>query len=121
MVSSILNKISPVVVKEIEEILATYPQSPYQEVFKYPHYKQILVAYVLSRISHQFITTDEIDQHNNLYETDHLHLTMPQLLHIESLIHQGIEQILSEQAEDLHQYVLGGVVDPACLRSNWLG
>ncbi|HLP91056.1 MAG TPA: hypothetical protein VK184_21040 [Nostocaceae cyanobacterium] len=121
MTENTINLIIPLINKEIEEILATYPQSPYQDVFAHPNYKQMLLAYVLNQVPREYITMIEQKQKRDIQENKLTYLPMEHLLHLESLVHQGIEQILSEQAQDLHQIFGGKVVDPAYLHSNWLG
>ncbi|MBW4613228.1 MAG: late competence development ComFB family protein [Desmonostoc vinosum HA7617-LM4] len=106
------------VVQEIENALENYPHYPYQEAFAHPDLRQSLIAYILNRVPNHYITVDEEETQYNI--SDCLHHCVEQSLHIETLIHQGIGQILCEQAEEINRHI-PEVVDPARLPSIWFG
>ena len=48
MSKTIANLTLPVVVQEIEKVLGTYTDHPYQKAFSMPELRQKLIVYVLS-------------------------------------------------------------------------
>lgn len=48
------NRIVPIVVTEIESVLADYPQYPYQLAFSMPELRQKLIAHVLNHLPHSY-------------------------------------------------------------------
>ena len=93
----LINLTLPVVVAQIETVLADYPQSPYQIAFSLPEMRQRLVAYVLSYIPNRYTVQGEDIK---LKESKFLRPWPTQeLLQIENLIHGGILHLLQENAE----------------------
>jgi hypothetical protein len=118
MTKTLVNLTISVVVKKLENILETYPHRPYQEAYANPDIRQTLIAYILSRIPNQYITVDE--ENPELICSDSLLRSLERTLHIESIIHQGIEKVLHEQVEDFHRYI-PEAVDPSLVPSHWFG
>ncbi|MCC5636377.1 hypothetical protein LC593_11000 [Nostoc sp. CHAB 5844] len=118
MTKTLVNLTISVVVKKLENILETYPHHPYQEVYANPDIRQILIAYILSRIPNQYITVDE--EKPEFICSDSLLRSLERTLHIETIIHQGIEEVLREQIENFHRYI-PEVVDPNLVASHWFG
>jgi|ERR687885_972184 hypothetical protein len=92
MNKQIINLTLPVVIEEIENILATYPTYPYQQAFSAAGLRQDLVAYVLSRVPNQYAVVEETQSSSNptllpCYSTQ-------RLLDIEHWIHLGIRDFL---------------------------
>lgn len=92
MNKQIINLTLPVVIEEIEHILATYPRHPYQQAFSAASLRQDLVAYVLSRVPNQYAVLEETQSSSNslllpCYSTQ-------RLLDIEHWIHLGICDVL---------------------------
>lgn len=119
MTKTLVNITIPVVLKKLENILTTYPDHPYQEAFANPDVRQMLIAYVLSRIPNQYITLDE-EAKPELLCSDSLCRSLEATSHIESVIHKGIEKVLCEQVENIHRYI-PDVIDPALVASHWFG
>ncbi|MBH8554388.1 late competence development ComFB family protein [Nostocaceae cyanobacterium CENA357] len=112
MSKTLINITIPVVIKEIEDVLVTYPHHPYQETFAHPDFRQSLMAYFLNKIPNQYITVDE--------EKKYFYTHLENSLHIEAIIHQGIEEILCEQAQEINRHI-PEVVDPRRVASSWFG
>jgi len=117
MSKTLVNITIPLVIQEMEDILVTYPHHPYQEAFAHPDFRQSLMAYVLNRIPNHYITVSEEEKHTRL---DYLHHLAENSLHIEAIIHQGIEKILCEQAQEINRHI-PEVVDPTRVPSSWFG
>ncbi|MBD2435849.1 hypothetical protein [Nostoc sp. FACHB-110] len=121
MTRTLVNITIPVVIKKLENILETYPHHPYHEALANPDVRQTLIAYILSRIPNQYITLDE-EAKPDLLCSDSLcrSLESTSRIDIESIIHKGIEKVVSEQVENIHRYI-PEVVDPATVASHWFG
>ncbi|MBD2495725.1 hypothetical protein [Nostoc sp. FACHB-280] len=119
MTKTLLNLTIRLVLQELETILETYPHHPYQEAFANPDMRQNLIAYILSRIPNQYITVDEVEKPKFLC-SESLCRSLESTLHIESIIRQGVEKILGEQAQNLHRYI-PEAVDPGLSASHWFG
>ncbi|WP_193196820.1 late competence development ComFB family protein [Nostoc sp. MG11] len=119
MSKTIVNLTMPFVVQEIEDILEQYPHHPYQEAFANPDFRQNLIAYTLNRIPNHYLTVDEQEK-ENLMSSDSIRYCLEQTVHIEAIIHQGIEQILSEKAEEITRHI-PDAVDPSHVPSDWFG
>jgi hypothetical protein len=92
MNKQLINVTLPVVIEEIEHILATYPAYPYQHAFSVPSLRKNLIAYVLKRVPNQHIVVEETQSSLNptllpCYSTQ-------RLLDIEHWIHVGIRDVL---------------------------
>lgn len=92
MNKQIINLTLPVVIEEIEQILATYPRHPYQQAFSAAGLRQDLVAYVLSRVPNQYAVVEETQSSSN--PTVLPHCSTKRLLDIEHWIHLGIRDVL---------------------------
>lgn len=119
MSKTLVNLTIPVVIQELEDILATYPHHPYQEAFAHPDFRQILIAYILNRIPSHYITIDDTEA-KVLTNLDELRGFLENTLHIQEIIHQGIEKILCEQAHDINRHI-PGIADPTRVASHWFG
>lgn len=119
MSKTLVNVTIPLVVQELEDILLTYPHHPYQEVFANPDYRQILIAYILNRIPNHYITVDDAET-ETLTNSDDLRGSLEYTLHIETIIHQGIEKVLCEQAQEINRHI-PEIVDPTRVASHWFG
>jgi hypothetical protein len=92
MSQQLLNLTLPVVIEEIEHILATYPKYPYQQAFSDSGLRQNLVAYVLKHVPNQYAVVEETQSYSN---TQLLALcSSERLLNIEHWIHLGIRDLL---------------------------
>jgi Late competence development protein ComFB len=76
---------------EAETVLHRYPYYPYQQAFSAPSLRQRLVAYVLSRLPSLYSVVEE--QEALMQES--LHCPPEQRSQVETLIHRGIQYLLS--------------------------
>lgn len=95
----IINLTLPVVVKEIENVLEDYSEYPYQVTFSVEEFRQKLIAHVLSKIPNLYTVIDDSQELQK--KDDFLHRPIRERLHIEKLIHEGILDILQENAETI--------------------
>ncbi|MFB2937445.1 hypothetical protein ACE1B6_19530 [Aerosakkonemataceae cyanobacterium BLCC-F154] len=93
MEKQLFNLTLPIVIEEIENILATYPISPYQKLFSVNGLRQDLVAYVLSRVPNKYAVLEatETFPHQSLFPP----YSSKQLLYIEHYIHLGIRELFN--------------------------
>jgi hypothetical protein len=119
MTKTILNLTELAVIQDIETVLETYPDHPYQQAFSIPDLRQELIAYVLSHLSNRYVAVDE--KHVTLFNSRcKLPYSTEQELCTETLIHQGIQKVLDVNQERLtHQ--LPDIVAPSCAPSHWFG
>ena len=96
MPQKIINLTCLLVIKEVKDILATYPETPYQEAFAQAELYNQLINQVLSRIPDQSYTI--------LYESEKLpknprrfYASMEERMMVEELIHQTIIALLETQ------------------------
>ncbi|EGJ34914.1 MULTISPECIES: hypothetical protein [Moorena] len=92
MGKTLVHVTTPIVIQEIENVLATYPEFPYQDVFSQSKIRQDLIAYVLSRIPNHYEALDKIEPSSKSQELRHL--SSEHKLYLENLIHTGIYHIL---------------------------
>jgi hypothetical protein len=109
----------PIVLQEIEDVLEKYPHHPYQKFFANSDFRQGLIAYILNRVSSHYITVEE-EEKEKLFHSISLHHCLEQTMRIETIVHQGIKQILCEKSEELGRYI-PEVTDPSRVPSNWFG
>jgi Late competence development protein ComFB len=95
MPKNIVNITLSVVTEEVEMILESYPQYPYQQTFSHSGLRQDLIAYVLSRVPNKYTAIDSGESVSN--QTVQVRCSSEQLLHIENLIHTGIGDLLHSQ------------------------
>jgi serine phosphatase RsbU (regulator of sigma subunit) len=96
MPQKIINLTCLLVIQEVKDILATYPETPYQEAFAEAELYNQLINQVLSRIPDQSYTI--------LYESEKLpknprrfYASMEERMMVEELIHQTIIALLEAQ------------------------
>jgi hypothetical protein len=118
MTKTVVNLTLPVVVEEIETVLLTYPDHPYQQVFSIPDLRLKLVAFVLSHIRSYYTVVEETEISN--INSPSLHCPSEQRLRMEMLIHEGIEQILQEHA-DWAIHHIPQTCHSAAAPSDWFG
>ncbi|MGE5658766.1 MAG: hypothetical protein ACM37W_19390 [Actinomycetota bacterium] len=59
MAKQLLDLTLTVVINKIENILSTYPNSPYQKAFFFDELRQDLLAYVLSRVPNNYAVIEQ--------------------------------------------------------------
>ncbi|NES98833.1 MAG: late competence development ComFB family protein [Desertifilum sp. SIO1I2] len=92
MSKKLLNLTLPIVLEEIENVLAAYPKYPYQQAFSVSELRQDLVAYVLSRVPNKYAAVEETEPF--VYQMGSSVYSSKQMLDIENCIHIGIQDIL---------------------------
>lgn len=117
MSKTIANLTLPVVVQEIEKVLGTYTDHPYQKAFSIPELRQKLIVYVLSRTSNNYAV---IEEGESVIDQKFVNCCLEQHSEIECLIHQGIHHIL-EQNSDTVSHQIPEEVDSKYLPSHWFG
>lgn len=118
MVKTLVNLTHSAAIAEIETVLDSYPEHPYQQAFANPELRQELVAYVLSRIKCSYSAVDEQQVPLCTYEFPGAYFE--QQIQIENLIHQGICCILQEKADWVNCHIPESVqcgLEP----SHWFG
>jgi len=117
MAKKVVNLTAPTIVEEIESVLETYPDHPYQRAFAIPDLRQELIAYVLNRISSCYVAVDE----SKPPAIESNSIPAPETSEcMEVLIYQGIRQILNEN-EDLVSHQIPEETDPCFSPSHWFG
>ncbi|AOW98041.1 hypothetical protein BJP34_00030 [Moorena producens PAL-8-15-08-1] len=91
MGKTLVHVTTPIVIQEIENVLATYPESPYQELFYQSNIRQDLITYVLSRIPNNYEAIDNSEPSSKSQELQQL--SSEQKLYLENWIHTGIYHI----------------------------
>ena len=92
MAKPLVHLTTPIVIQEIENVLARYPKFPYQDVFSQSNMRQDLIAYVLNRIPNNYEAVDKIEASSKSQELEQL--SSEQKLYLENWIHTGIYNIL---------------------------
>lgn len=83
----------PQVIFEIETVLETYPEHPYQQAFASPEMRQKLITHTLLQFSSFYSLADERVLSIDSKSTYGL---LEQKLYVHPLIRQGIQQILQD-------------------------
>jgi hypothetical protein len=115
---TVINLTKESVIADIESVLDTYSYYPYQKTFAIPELRQELITYVVSRIPCFYESTvkeNACDWSDKLPRNPLEHK-----IHIENLIHQGIQSIIKEKSEWISLH-LCTIVHPGCEPSHWFG
>ncbi|WP_414544313.1 late competence development ComFB family protein [Nostoc sp. CCY0012] len=120
MTKTLVNVTLIMVNQELETILETYPNHPHQEAFSHPDIRQCLIAYILNRIPNHYITVDQEAKDKVFTNLNDLWHSIEHKLHIEAIIHQGIEKVLCEQAQEVNRHI-PEVANPSLIASDWFG
>lgn len=104
MTKTLINLTVTVIGEEIDSILDTYPEYPYQLAYVSLDLRQELMAYVLNRVQSVYIVVDENEQPSS--PSQFQRYTLEESLRREAVIHQGIHYILHKKAERAGQEVL---------------
>ena len=103
MSKKIINLTLPLVNEEIEDILETYPKSPYRQAFSPSNLRQDLIAYVLSRIPNMYAVIEET--HGPSIDKAQVCWSEEERLYIDSLIHLGIQHVLHRSYDQVNRYI----------------
>ena len=92
------NRIVPIVLTEIESILADYPQYPYQVAFSMPELRQKLIAHVLNHLPNSY--TEEFKNKKELSRPiQSKSFPWEARIRLENLIRGSIYHVLRENAD----------------------
>lgn len=105
------------VIEEIESVLDTYSDDPYQKAFAIPDLRQQLIAYVLSHVPNIYKVVE--DEETPL-KSKFLRRPLEQRLHMEPWIRHGIVQILQENTNLVRQHI-PAKVDSGYTPTHWFG
>jgi hypothetical protein len=125
---TVVNLTQQSVIGEIENVLDTYPYSPYQQAFAIADIRQALIIYVLSRIPSLYTSISEEGVSLPIWETqttswlDYKFPSRPLevQLHLQKIIHQGVMYLMEEKSDCISTH-LCETVQPNCEPSHWFG
>jgi CheY-like chemotaxis protein len=104
MSNKIINMTLLKVIKEIENLLGTYPENDSIKFLSGSEFRQKIIAYVLSRTSNRYRLIPTENQ--SLNSSWLLEGSTLERLEIENLIFQGISKLLNKQKMDCYQHKL---------------
>lgn len=117
MSQKIINLTTPMVIEEIESVLETYSDDPYQKAFAIPDLRQQLIAYVLSHVRNVYTVVE--DEETPL-KSKFLRRSLEQRLHMEPWIRHGIVHILQENTNWV-SHPIPAKVDSGYAPASWFG
>lgn len=103
MKTQIVNLTLPLITREIEQVLETYPDHPYQQAFANPELRQRLIAFVMSQADCKYGVMDQ--EHPMQIEPEISLASVEDKVYLEQCIHHGIRQLLIQQAEWIEQRI----------------
>ncbi len=118
MTKTIVNLALPMIVEAVEDVLDTYAYHPYQQAFSIPDLRQKLISYVLTRIPGLYAVIE--DTATCTPDPSSLGFSVESCKEIKPLIHQGIQQIVEENAEWVDHHI-PQEVSPELTPSTWFG
>jgi hypothetical protein len=116
MTKTIVNLWTSVIAGEVEDVLSTYDNHPYQQAFSIPDLRQELIAYVLSHTPGNY-TVLEADGGSNDCK---LQLSLEEKQLVRAWIHQGIHKLSDRYSETITNHI-PEVDDPGLAPSHWFG
>jgi len=117
MTEELVNLTYQAVLKEIENVLAEYPNYPYRYSFANPELRQKLLVYVLNRCNHSFSLVEEAEAK---VDAKALHHVLEQQPEIRASIHQGIQAVFAENADWANRHI-PEKLDTSQEPSHWFG
>lgn len=118
MTKTIVNTTLPIILAEIEAILGTYPDHPYQQAFAIPDLRQTLIADVLSHVTSCYVTVEQ--RHIEAATIRLSDVSELELSCLQTLIHEGIHRILVQEASRVQHQIPEGV-NSGRAASDWFG
>jgi hypothetical protein len=118
MPTVIVNLTQQNVIQEMERVLETYPDHPYQQAFAHPELHQRLLAWVLSRVPNLFMVAEETDA-IAIHPTYTPYCTDVRSC-LEFVIRQGIQDILMQEQQTI-EHCVPEEDDPNLPVSHWFG
>jgi hypothetical protein len=118
MTKTIVNLLISVVASEVEEILDTYDDHPYQQAFAIPEMRQELIAFVLSHLPSSYTVIDEsLDSHPYTSITQ---VSESERHAIRHQIHEGIQHILNQYGGTISHHI-PETDQPGLAPTHWFG
>ena len=99
----IVNLTFQLVTREVADILADYPEYPYQAAFSIPYLRQKLIAYILNHIRNRYTVIE--DTENFTKDPFFLADLLEDRERIETLIRGSIIMILQENADWINHQI----------------
>lgn len=90
------NSTLPIILEEIENVLAESPNCPYRAAFTLPELREKLIDYVLSQIPHYYTIESSKSSIKQLRPPFRL---LEQRLQLENLIRKGIFELIGENTD----------------------
>ncbi|MEB3336153.1 MAG: hypothetical protein VKJ46_01735 [Leptolyngbyaceae bacterium] len=118
MTPGIVNVTVSAIATEVETVLETYPDHPYQQAFAIPELRQKLITYVLNRIPSNYVVTEQ--RQELLVSLTPLPDASAEEICPPALVHQGIQQVLRD-SEDQVSHHIPEDIDPDSAPSQWFG
>lgn len=103
MTKTIVNLTQPVVAGEIDRVLASYPDHPYQQAFAAPELRQRLIAYVLGQVNCKYIVSEPEEAPASSPETQFN--STEKIDQLDSWIHNGIQNLIQEEADWISHHI----------------
>ncbi len=97
MAHTIVNETLPVVLQEIENVLADYPTYPYQVAFSIEELRQKLIAHVLSQIPNRYSVIE--DTQESLRKSKFIKRSLEEQVRLETLVRGSVLHLLRENAD----------------------
>jgi hypothetical protein len=91
---SLINLTLPAIFREIEDILAEYPEYPYRVAFSLPRLRQELVTRILARIPCRYTLVENSE--NISINPYHLYLPLEQRLRLDGIVRENVLHLLQE-------------------------
>lgn len=107
--NTLINQTQSIIEREISEVLETYPNHPYQQIFAHPDRRQELLAYVLNRVPSLYTSVDITSPEFMLASPTAI------LVNVETTIHRGISQLLRGQS---FEHKVSNISAPSLMASN---
>jgi len=117
MAKTIVNVTLPIILAEIETVLETYPDHPYQQAFAIPDLRQVLIANVLSHVASCYIAVEQSQAEAVAISPS---VSNVELSCLQTLIHAGIHRILRQEADQV-QHQIPDVAHSGGAASDWFG
>lgn len=103
MARTIVNLTASAIAQEIERVLKTYPEYPYQQTFAISQLHQKLITYVVGQVSSCYAVIDRSKQPSISFKP--LPSSLDAGLDIEALIRQAIEHIVSNNLDYVNRQI----------------
>ncbi|MCL6435992.1 MAG: hypothetical protein K6T90_17625 [Leptolyngbyaceae cyanobacterium HOT.MB2.61] len=118
MTKTIVNLWTSLIAGEVEEVLGTYADHPFQQAFSIPDLRQELIAYVLSHTPGSYVVLEDVEEVP--LNACRLQLSTEEKQLLKAWIHEGIRCIFDRHSETITKYI-PEMDDPGLAPSHWFG